>query len=126
MGNDDEENADSETQDGDAEARCPYCDSIEDCDHLVLMVDRTFREALGGLLWQDFGSRWADICNETEDPDFNESQAFDELLDEVDSLCDSEVRSSPNSAPGLTSSYSSYFCSSKKKASAAVKAFCST
>lgn len=117
-----EDGEDPESEEN-GEAHCPYCDATEDCDHLLLVVDRTFREAQGGLFMEAFNSRWSELVNEADDPDFDESECFDELLEEVDSLSDMEIRSSPNSAPGLTSSYSLYFCSSKRKATAALKNF---
>jgi hypothetical protein len=120
-----EEGADPEA-DGSEESPCPYCEATDSCEHLLLVVDRTFREAQGGLLCEAFNSKWADLLNDTDDPDFDESTAFDEILEEVDALSDMALRSSPNSAPGLTSSYSIYFSSSKRKAAVALKKFSSS
>jgi hypothetical protein len=117
------EDAETLEVDEEAEMHCPYCHATEDCDHLLLVVDRTFREAQGGRLMEAFNSRWSELVNEADDPDFDESEYFDELLEELDSLADMSICSSPNSAPGLTSSYSLYFCSSKLKAGAAVESF---
>jgi hypothetical protein len=112
-----------ESDEDDGEVHCPFCDTTDDCGHLLLMVDRTFRHAEGGLLYEAFNARWADIMEKADDPDFDEREPFDELLEEVDSLSDSELTSSPDSAPGMSSTYSFYYCSSKKKALAAAKRF---
>jgi hypothetical protein len=120
-----EEGEELDDQEDGGEVLCPYCHTSENCDHLLLMVDRTFRNAEGGLLYEAFNNRWADIMGKADDPDFEEGEPFDELLEEVDSLSDSELTSSPDSAPGMSSTYSFYFCNSKKKALAAVKLFVS-
>ncbi len=112
-----------EPDEEDGEVHCPYCDTTDDCGHLLLMVDRTFRHAEGGLLYEAFNARWADIMEKADDPDFDEREPFDELLEKVDSLSNSELTSSPDSAPGMSSTYSFYYCRSKKKALAAVKQF---
>ena len=127
---DDDEDSDDTGDDG--EIHCPYCDTTDDCDHLLLLVDITFRHGEGGLLYDAFNSRWADILNEAsnededrdsdEDADF-EGDSFDELLDEVRSISDVELTPSPDSAPGMSSNYGYYFCSSKKKAVEALKKF---
>jgi hypothetical protein len=38
--------------------QCPYCASANDCAHLLLLVDRTFRTAEGGALMRAFDDRW--------------------------------------------------------------------
>jgi hypothetical protein len=118
-----EEGEEPEDEEDAGEVLCPYCHTSENCGHLLLVVDRTFRHAEGGLLYEAFNSRWADIMEKAGDPDFEEREPFDALLKEVDSLSDSELTSSSDSAPGMSSTYSLYFCSSKKKALAAVKQF---
>jgi hypothetical protein len=118
-----EEGEELDEDEDNEEVLCPYCHTSENCDHLLLMVDRTFRHAEGGLLYKAFNSRWADIMEKADDPDFEEREPFDELLDEVDSLSDAELTSSPDSAPGMSATFSFYFCSSKKKAMAAAKKF---
>jgi hypothetical protein len=120
-----EEGEEPDDEEEGGEVLCPYCHTSENCGHLLLMVDRTFRNAEGGLLWEAFNKRWADIMEKADDQDFEERAPFDELLEEVDSLSDSELTSSPDSVPGMSCAYSFYFCSSKKKALAAVKRFVS-
>ena len=119
----DGEEPDGEDDQSDDEVHCPYCDTMDNCDHLLLMVDKTFRHAEGGLLCDVFNSRWAQILEDANDPNFDEREPFDGLLEEVDALSDAEESASPDSAPGMSSTYSFYFCSSKRKAQAALKKF---
>ncbi|CAM8633533.1 hypothetical protein MCEMIE11_00698 [Burkholderiales bacterium] len=110
---------------GDGEIRCPFCNTSDNCAHLLLMVDQTFRHAEGGILFEAFNARWAKILDEANDPDFDEREPFEELLQEVNSLADAEREASPESAPGMSSTYSFYYCSSKEKLQAALKKFTS-
>lgn len=121
---DGEEPEDDESE-GDGEIRCPFCDTTENCDHLLLVVDQTFRHAEGGVLYEAFNAKWSKIVEDADDPDFDEREPFEELLQEVDTLADSELAASPGNAPGMSSTYSYYYCSSKKKTQAALKKFTS-
>jgi hypothetical protein len=113
--------SDDEDSEEDGEVQCPYCDSTDNCEHLLLFVDKTFRHAEGGLIYKAFNSRWSNLMAEQEPPD--ERELFEELLDEVSSLADAELTSTPDSAPGMSSNNGYYFCSSKKKTTAALKTF---
>jgi hypothetical protein len=95
------------------------------CVHLLLTVDLNFRHAEGGLLYDAFNARWSMIVETADDPDFDEREPFDDLLQEVDFLADSELSSSQDGILGMSSSYNYYFCSSKKKSLAALKIFIS-
>jgi len=95
------------------------------CDHLLLMVDLTFWHAEGGLLYDAFNALWSKIIETADDPDFDEREPLDDLLQEVDSLADSELSSSHDGMPGMSSSYNCYYCGSKKKSLAALKSFIS-
>ncbi len=116
---DDEE--DDEKEIGDL--RCPYCDTTDHCDHLLLMVDTTFRQAEGGLLYDAFNARWAATVGDADDPDFDEREPFDKLLDEVSALADHESRSFSDSALGMSANYILFYCRSKPRTAAAAKAF---
>lgn len=79
-----------EVEDGDEsmaeneDASCPFCQATENCDHLLLVVDITFRTAGGGLLFEAFDSKWSDLSTDQSDnEDFDESGVFEELLEEV-------------------------------------------
>lgn len=52
---DEADEADESEADDDA---CPYCASTEGCEHLLLVVDLTFRTSDGGALFVAFGDRW--------------------------------------------------------------------
>ncbi len=121
----DGEEPEFDASEGDGEIRCPFCDTTNNCDHLLLMVDQTFRHAEGGVLYEAFNAKWSKIVEDADDPDFYEHEPFEELLQEVDALADSELTASPDSAPGMSSTYSYYYCSSKKKTLAALKKFTS-
>lgn len=34
--------------------RCPYCGSLDDCQHLLAVVDETFGECLGGYAFDRY------------------------------------------------------------------------
>jgi hypothetical protein len=115
---------DDESTDDDGELRCPFCQTTDNCDHFLITVDRTFRIAEGGPIYETFNSKWSDrSANQSEDEEFDEHDAFEELLEEVECLADEQVGSSPNSAPGMSSAYISFFCSSKKRTQSAIKKF---
>lgn len=103
-----------------AEQTCPFCGSDGDCVHLLLVVDRTFRTAEGGILIDAFNARWS-ACFKGED--FDEREAFDELLEEVDSLSDAMADHVHEGGPGMSSAYSTYFVKSKARAKIALTKF---
>ena len=123
MDNNDSEDSQGPDDYENEEVHCPFCNTTDSCDHLLLMVDLTFRHAEGGLLYDAFNARWSKIIEIADDPDFDEREHFDDLLQEVDSLADSELSSSQDGMPGMSSTYNYYFCSSKKKSLAALKIF---
>jgi len=101
---------------------CPYCRSSDDCEHLLLVVDTTFRVAEGGILMEAFNEHWQAILDDVDD-DFDEREPFDNLLDEVDSLADFEMNYDHEGGPGMSSSYLFYYVISNEKASAALIKF---
>ena len=107
----------------DGEIRCPFCDTTDTCEHLLLVIDQTFRHAEGGVLYEAFNEKWSKIVEDADDPDLNEYEPFEDLLQEVDSLSDAELTASPDSAPGMSSTYSYFYCGSKKKTMTALKKF---
>ncbi len=106
----------------DESENCPFCGSSNSCEHLLLFVDLTFRTAEGGRLYDAFARRWGSISGE-EDDDFDEVEAFDDLLDEVDSLADASCTKVREGGPGMTSEYGAYYCSSSERVTEAVQAF---
>jgi len=115
------------------ESACPFCGSQDNCEHLLLLVDKTFRTADGGVLMNAFNKRWCAICNEGEEDeededdeggnDFDESEAFDELLDEIDFLADTSIDYDHEGGPGTSSTYVIYFVESEAKAQNALARF---
>jgi hypothetical protein len=99
---------------------CPYCDK-ENCEHLLLVVDMTFRTAEGGLLMDSFNSRWAALVE--EDDEVVEKDFFYQLLDEVEALATATAEAVQDSLPGLSSSYQIFYTDSKEKANAALFLF---
>jgi len=84
-----DEDESDEGSDEDDGATCPFCDTTEECDHLLLMVDKTFAEAQGGVLREAFNDRWFNRGEQARDAE--EGDFFQKRLDEVDSLADVEL-----------------------------------
>ena len=104
------------------ENACPFCASTDGCGHLLLLVDLTFRTSVGGALFEAFGDRWSKIL-EQEDDDFDEAEAFSDLLEEVDFLSDASLEYDIDGVPGRSSQYGMYFSSSTERVLAAVSKF---
>jgi hypothetical protein len=104
------------------EPACPFCGSQGHCEHLLLVVDQTFRTAEGGVLMNAFNKRWRALKNAGGD-DFDEREPFDDLLDEVDSLSDAETDYVHEGGPGMTSAYVIYYVKSATKAQDALASF---
>lgn len=111
-------------RDEDGAQRCPYCSSSNDCEHLLLHVDRTFRTAEGGALMRVFDERWSDLCEKGGD-DFDEREAFEDLLEEVDSSSDYSADFYFEGGPGRSSAYSIYYVKSASKADAVLARYTS-
>jgi len=106
---------------GDA-LECPYCSSTKDCDHILLVVDITFRTAEGGALMTAFDDRWSRLCEDGGD-DFDEREPFENLLDEVDALANSSAEYDWEGGPGRSSAYAIYYVNSADKAKDVVARF---
>ena len=114
----------TDTEDQDDVQLCPYCSQAGGCQHVLLVVDRTFRSAEGGALMKAFNLRWSILCGEGSD-DFDEREPFENLLDEVDAVADSSTESDFEGGPGMSSSYSIYYVESADRAEEAVSRFSS-
>lgn len=99
---------------------CPYCEK-DNCEHLLLVVDETFRTAEGGLLMDSFNSRWTSLFDVDEDVD--EADLFDQLIEEVDAFATATAFANQDSVPGLSSPYQVFYVASKVKANAALFLF---
>ena len=119
-----EQEDENESMDEVEDASCPFCQATENCDHLLLVVDLTFRTAGGGLLLEAFETKWSDLSDaQSEDEDFDESGLFEEMLEEVETLADAQIESSQSSFPGMSSAYVSFFCSTRTRTQTALKKF---
>lgn len=101
---------------------CPYCASTDDCSHLLLLVDKTFRNAVGGLLFDAFNARWSQICEEGGD-DFDEREPFYDLLDQVHGLADDFNEYEVDGGPGSFCDYAVFFSKSESSATLALQRF---
>lgn len=100
---------------------CPYCNSEDSCEHLLLQVDLTFRDAVGGELYEAFRKKWFSILEANEDSDnFDEREAFEQLLEDVACLADAESCWEFEGGPGQSCDYQTYFCSNKKTIAIAI------
>jgi hypothetical protein len=104
---------------------CPYCKSNQGCEHLLLCLDTTFKQAEGGYLWEHFNDAWSKIFHtNSEDDNFDECEAFDKLLEQVYDLADESSRWDFESGrPGSSSAYLIFWISSKSKAKALIANF---
>jgi hypothetical protein len=111
-------------EDEDGAPECPYCSSLSDCSHVLLLVDTTFRTAEGGVLMRAFNDRWGKLCEKGGD-DYDERESFNGLLDEVDACADSSAEYDHEGGPGMSSSYSIFYVESADAAQEAVARFAS-
>jgi hypothetical protein len=105
--------------------QCPYCRSNQGCEHLLLCLDTTFRQAEGGYLWEHFNDAWSKIfCANSEDVNFDEREAFDKLLEQVNDLADdSSEWVFESGRPGSSSAYLAFWISSDSKAKDLIEDF---
>jgi len=103
---------------------CPYCKSNQGCEHLLLCLDTTFRQAEGGYLWEHFNKAWSKIFHaNSEDVNFDEREAFDNLLDQVYDLADETSEWDFEGGPGSSSTYLNFWISSESKAKVLIANF---
>lgn len=117
-----QENLD-DTEEND-DPQCPFCGDKNICEHLLFVVDATFRDVLLGQLYEAFMKRRDDLkLAEEGNPKFNEGQVFDDLLEEVKDLADAQINYGVDQMPGMSSAYQAYYCKTKDRTQAAVKKF---
>lgn len=102
---------------------CPYCHSNDDCEHLLLLVDLTFRIAEGGLLMDSFNERWNNLFD-ADDENINEGEVFDQLIAEVEDHATATALADQESMPGLSSSYQIFYAESQERAKGILSLFC--
>lgn len=101
---------------------CPYCHASSGCQHLLLLVDTTFRTAEGGPLMDDFNKQWSGLCEAGGD-DFDEREPFQDLLDCVDSYANATNEYDFDGGPGQSSSHIAYFVDPENNIDQIIKAF---
>lgn len=101
---------------------CPFCGLIEHCVHLLLAVDETFHDVVGGALMDIFDERWAALRDESKSLDAGTS--FEKLLKEVVSLSDTRIMYDQEAVQSETlPTFVHYYASSEAKAKEALKSF---
>ena len=90
------------------EPLCPFCGSMNDCEHVLLIVDKTFRSAEAGILMNALNERWSAL-RETGGDDFDEREVFDRLLEEASTLSDAVTENDVEGGPGKSSTYLIYY-----------------
>ncbi len=113
---------DSDDEDfGDEEqGSCPFCGDLGQCEHMLLLVDMTFRTADGGPLRRPFADCWSRMCDAGDD-DFPESEAWHDLLEKVYDRAEDRTSFDVEGGPGNSSAYQAYYCSSPEKVAVSVK-----
>lgn len=99
---------------------CPYCHSQTECPHLLLLVDMTFRSAVGGQLMQEFNRLWSEQC-EIGGDDFDEREPFQELLDSVDCCSTASNEWDFEGGPGQSSRFAAFYVEDDRAAGEARK-----
>jgi hypothetical protein len=105
------------------ESVCPYCAETDPCEHVLLVLDVTFRCAEGGELDDSFSSAWAAIYDLYPDGDVEEDEEMDALLDIVIGLSDFESEHYFDGGPGTSSKYQVFYCSSRERVQSGVANF---
>jgi len=101
--------------------KCPYCFARKNaCEHLLVKIDTTFREAKNGALYEWFSDAWAAILTR-EGEDCDEANEFDDLLDTVNGHADAEADGVFEGGPGQSSNLRSFYCETKQRVDAAVE-----
>lgn len=85
--------------DTDGAEQCPFCKQASGCEHLLLLVDRTFRNAEGGALKNIFNDRWYKLLEEGGD-DLSERDVFESLLEIVNENADESYEWAFEGGPG--------------------------
>lgn len=104
---------------------CPYCASRESCEHHLLTVDLLFRTASDGPLYSKFNRAWSAAYEvaDVSGTDVDEAHEFERCLDAISVVADAEQDYEFEGGPGQSTTYRSFFCSSKKRVDAAVARF---
>ncbi|ESQ73722.1 hypothetical protein [Asticcacaulis sp. AC402] len=125
-----DESEDDEDEDDDDSAggmdledlKCPYCESVDECEHLLLWIDTDFCESRHGPLLEKFNRKWSAIQERLGD-DGDHREGFFELTCEVDALASADLHGVFEGGPGASFGYTKYYCSTALEVREAVKNF---
>lgn len=68
---------------------CPFCNSNQGCEHLLVCIDTTFKQAEGGVFWEDFNHIWNTLLNSNLDnQSFDQDGEFTKLINELHDIAD--------------------------------------
>lgn len=108
---------------------CPYCNTEEDCEHLLLVADTTWRTFEAGVLLSAIegfrewlGNQYPDTSDDGL-PSEVEHRLFELLLDLAASLADSEEKYGLHDRPGLSQDYRVLYCSTEERVNEAYQSF---
>ena len=105
------------------ESICPYCEESDPCEHLLLVLDATFRCAEGGDLSDQFSAAWSAIYDLYPGGNMDEDDEMSALLDIVKTLSDFESEYYLDGGPGMSSKYQVFYCSSTERSAQVVSGF---
>lgn len=106
-------------EDEEEQQGCPFCKK-EDCEHLLVHIDLTFRRAEGGPLSEALNEKWGQITDEGGD-DFDEYEPWEELIEMCLDVGDFDETYGLDFGPGAASKYTDVFCSSSERLVDAVR-----
>ena len=105
------------------ESVCPYCAETDPCEHLLLVLDVTFRCAEGGELYDSFSSAWTSIYDLYPGGDVEEDTEMDALLEIIEGIADCEAEEFYDGMPGMSSKSRIFYCSSRERVQSGVANF---
>lgn len=119
MADSDADDIDNEYEDDDEENEerppCPYCDSEDDCPHLLLRVSVTFNKFEGPLA-APVESSWSELLEtHEEDNRFDERDALDKLLFDVARAADAENEYVFDGTPRLSGRVRIFWCETSER-----------
>jgi hypothetical protein len=92
---------------------CPYCGHLSECQHRLLLVDRTHRGVGGGLLFAAF-NELLDSLTQDAGQNGDRNEIFDRLVDEVEALSNAQVDYGFDGPPGMSSEMSAFYAETEE------------
>ena len=108
---------------------CPYCDSDDGCEHLLLVADTAWCAFEAGELvsaiegfHEKLRAKYLGLDDDNFPADV-ERRLFKNILDLAASFADKEDNFDLNDRPGLSQAYRVFYCSTAQRVSEAYDAF---